>query len=430
VSADPATDAPRFDSRTAQRSSGPADLIISGASEVITGSHSPDVPLTRITGGAVAIRNGRISAVGTSSTIAAVETTAATQVIDARGKVVAPGFVDSHTHLVFGGSRVQEYAARLTRSAVDVRALGIPSGIGASVAMTRSATAEELADGACRRLQQMLAHGTTTVESKTGYGLTVAGEMRMLEVNKTLRMLQVADIRSTFLGAHAFPPEMSPQRYIDLLIHEMIPSAAGEGGAEFCDVFCDDGYYSVDQARQILEAGRAAGMQLKIHTDQYSALGGSLMAAELGVVSADHLNFTPPLAARRMADTGVVGVVTPLLDFAVQHPRPSDSRMLLDAGLPLALATDLCPGCWVESMPLVIQYACRCYRLTPEAAFWAATSGGARALTLSDRGTLDAGQVADIQVWDVSCLEELVYRLGHNPVEMVFREGRLAYQRP
>ncbi len=397
-----------------------ADLIIANASQIITCLPRGEDPLGRVAGG-VAVRGETILAVGDLHNV---DTSSAT-VVDATGKIAAPGFSDSHTHLVFGGSRVSEYAARLTRSLAEVQALGIPTGIIASVDMTRAATADELAAGAAKRLRGMLRCGTTTVESKSGYGLTLADELKLLQVNRRLQSTQPVDIVSTFLGAHDFPRDMPREQYIDLIIHGMIPQVAAQKLAEFCDVFCDEGYYTVEQSRRILEAGVAAGLKPKLHADQYSAIGASSLAAEMGIVSADHLNYTDGAAARRMAAAGVVGVVTPALDFAVRHPRPFDARALLAEGVTLALATDLCPACWVESMQLVMQLACRLHRLSPEEALLAATVGGARALGLTDRGTLAPGQLADIQLWNVPTFEDVIYRLGNNAVDTVIKRGKI-----
>jgi imidazolonepropionase len=402
-----------------------ADLLITNAAEVLTCIPAPGDLIGRIRGGSVAIAGERIVAVGPDADVRAQVNTTSAQVIDASGKIVAPGFVDSHTHLVFGGSRVQEYAARMTHSAQEVRALGIPTGILATVEMTRAENLQSLISSAAQRLRRMLAHGTTTVESKSGYGLTVEDELKLLEVNRRLQSVQSVDVVSTFLGAHDFPRDAPRGRYVESIIHEMIPQVAERKLAGFCDVFCDEGYYTVAEARRILEAGLAAGLKLKIHADQYSAIGATEMAAELGVVSADHLNYTELAAMRRMAGAGVVGVVTPVLDFAVKHPRPFDARALLAEGVRLALATDLCPACWVESMQLVMQFACRQYSLSPEEALHAATIGGARALGLSDRGALAPGQLADIQIWDIPTFEDVIYRLGDNAVEMVIKRGQI-----
>jgi imidazolonepropionase len=397
-----------------------ADLLIANAAEVLTCIPSSGDPIGRIRSGSVAVTGERIIAVGTAAEVAARVDTSSAQFIDASGKVVAPGFVDSHTHLVFGGSRVREYAAKMTRSAQEVRALGIPTGILATVEMTRAENLESLISSAVHRLRRMLAHGTTTVESKSGYGLTLTDELKLLEVN---RHLESVDVISTFLGAHDFPRETPRERYVDSIIHEMIPQVAEQELAEFCDVFCDDGYYTVAEARRILEAGLAAGLKPKIHADQYSAIGASELAAEMGAVSADHLNYTERGAMRKMAGAGVVGVVTPLLDFAVKHPRPFDARTMLAEGMTLALATDMCPACWAESMQLVMQFACRQYGLSPEEALLAATVGGAKALGLNDRGALAPGQLADIQLWDIPTFEDVIYRLGNNAVETVIKRG-------
>ena len=204
-----------------------------------------------------------------------------------------------------------------------------------------------------------------------------------------------------------------------------IPQVAESGLATFCDVYCDDGYYSVSESRQILEAGLDAGLMAKIHTDAYSDIGGAAMAADLGVVSADHLNYTSKAAMSRLAEAGVTGVVMPALDFAVKHPRPFDGRALLESGMNLALATDLCPGAWVESMQFVMVLACRLYRFSPEEAFYAATVGGAQALALTDRGALAPGMLADLQIWSVQGLSDVIYRLGANVVEMVIKRGQV-----
>ncbi len=402
-----------------------ADLLIANAAEVLTCVPSSGDLIGRIPGGSVAIAGERLLAVGPDADVRAQVDTTGAKVIDAAGRIVAPGFVDSHTHLVFGGSRVREYAAKMTHTPQEVKAMGIPTGILATVEMTRAENVDQLTASAAQRLRRMLAHGTTTVESKSGYGLTTADELKLLEVNRRLQSLQPVDVISTFLGAHDFPGDVPREQYIEAIIHEMIPQVAEQKLAEFCDVFCDEGYYTASEARRILEAGLAAGLKPKIHTDQYSAIGGSDMAAELGVVSADHLNYTERGSMRKLAEAGVVGVVTPVLDFAVKHPHPFDARAMREEGLTLALSTDLCPACWVESMPLVIQFACRQYGFSPEEALYASTVGGARALGLNDRGALAPGQLADIQIWGLPTFEDFIYRLGNNAVECVIKRGKI-----
>ena len=462
-------------------------LLLKDPTETLTCVPGPNDLLGRVRGASVAIQGAHILDVAPYPVLAERYDLSQTPIMDVRGKILAPGFVDSHTHVVFGGSRVQEYAAKMTRTPAEVRALGIPTGITATMAMTRAASEDELVASATARLHRMLRAGTTTVESKSGYGLSLEHELKMLRVNQRLKqapppstaggrwVISVSEppppsaqgasesvetqhpersgnlpdslsysspaqskdaenapplpsILSTFLGAHAFPPDKSHDAYIDEILHAMLPTVKAENLADFCDVYIDEGYFTLPQTRRILETARDLGFQLKIHADQYGALGGSELAAELGVVSADHLNYTTPETMRSLADAGVVGVLMPLIDFAVQHPRPFDARAMLDAGMTLALATDICPGGWTESMQLVMQFACRQHRFSSEEALYAATVGGARALALHDRGALAPGLRADIQIWDVSTFEEVIYWLGANVVEGVVLGGELVYK--
>jgi imidazolonepropionase len=403
-----------------------ADVVIAGAAEVLTCVPTPGDLIGRRPGVSVAIAGERIIAVGPASELAQQVDTTSAEVIDASGKIVAPGFVDCHTHLVFGGSRAEEYAARLTMNAAEVEALGTPTGIQATVAMTRAENVDELEASAADRVQRMFRHGTTTVESKSGYGLSLAEEIKQLEVSGRLQASQPMDVVSTFLGAHDFPSELPREEYVEVVIGEMIPKVAEEGLAEFCDVYCDEGYYTVEESRRILKAGLRVGLKPKIHVDAYADIGGAAMAAELGVVSADHLNYTGRASMRKLAEADVIGVVMPALDFAVGHVRPFDARAMLAEGMTLALATDMCPACWVESMQVVLQLACRLYRLSPAEALYAATVGGARALELEDdRGSLEPGKLADVQIWDLPTFENVVYRIGNNAVETVIKRGRV-----
>jgi imidazolonepropionase len=402
-----------------------ADLVIAGATEVLTCVPTAEDLVGCRAGASVAIAGERIIAVGSPAEVADQVDTTSSEFIDASDKIVVPGFVDCHTHVVFGGSRVEEYSARMTMDAAEVKALGIPTGIQATVAMTRAESADMLAGGSSQRLDRMFRHGTTTVESKSGYGLNLSNEVKQLEVNRRLNSNQPVDVVSTFLGAHDFPSDIPRDGYLDILIDEMIPKVAEDGLADFCDVYCDEGYYTTQETRRILEAGLQSGLKPKIHVDAYADIGGAELAAELGVVSADHLNYTSRPAMRRFADADVVGVVMPALDFAVGHVRPFDARAMFAEGMTLALATDICPACWVESMQFVMQLACRQYRLSPAEALYAATMGAARALELEDRGSLEAGKLADVQIWDLPTSEDVVYRLGHNAVETVIKRGRV-----
>jgi imidazolonepropionase len=405
----------------------PIDLLVVGASEVLTCDGDGNDPIGRVTGGAVAVAGDSVVAVGPESEVRASVDTTGARVVDALGGVVAPGFVDAHTHLVFGGSRVREYASRLTRTKEETVALGIPVGILATVEATRVATTDDLVRAAVPRLDEMLAHGTTTVESKSGYGLTVADEIKLLEVNRLLDQSHPVQLVSTFMGAHDVPPEMDRSAYVEQVVSEQLPEVAERRLAVFCDVFCDEGYFTPRDARRILEAGLEAGLAPKIHAEQYARTGGAALAAELGCTSADHLNFAHTDDLSALAAAGVTAVLMPLIDFAVRHPKPIDASSWCETGLTVALGTDMCPGGYAASMPLAIQFACRGNGLSPDQALLAATAGAARACGLDDHGRLSAGAVADLQIWNVGTLEEMVYRTGHNPVRQVIKLGRVVH---
>lgn len=403
-------------------------LLLRDLSEILTcAPGSPDL-VGLVRGASILVAGDRILAVGDARSLEQAHDLSNAVTVDCRGLIAAPGFVDAHTHVVFGGSRVEEYVHRITGRLADLRSRGAPVGIAATVAMTRAASEDDLFASAADRLARMLAHGTTTVESKSGYGLSLEGELKMLRVNRRLAEAAGAaplpEIVSTFLGAHAFPPDTERQDYVDEIIEEMIPAVAEMNLARFCDVYIDEGYFDVDEAGRILLAGREAGLLPKLHIDQYSALGGADLAVELGAVSVDHLNYTSPEAMHRLAAAGVAGVLMPAIDLAVAHPQPFDARAALDSGMRVALATDICPGGWTESMQLVLQLACRLHRFTPAEAVHAATVGGAQALALEDRGALVPGRRADIQLWKLPRWEEVVYRYGHNAVENVYLAGQ------
>lgn len=401
------------------------DLLISGAGEVLTCVPGAGNALGRKAGVAVAIEGECIAAIASRAELECNWDLSGARVLELRGGILAPGFVDCHTHLVFGGSRAAEYAARMTRTAAEVKAMGIPTGIQATVSMTRAVSRGELAFNAREILTRMFRAGTTTLESKSGYGLSAQKEMELLEVNRDLDGSQPVDIVSTLLGAHDFPLDQGRSEYIDSIITEMIPQAAAGSLASFCDVYCDEGYYTAEESRRILEAGLRHGLKAKIHVDAYANVGGSKVAAELPAVSADHLNYTSRAEMAAYAKAGTVGVLMPGLDFAVRHPHPYDARAMIEEGMTLALATDFCPACWMESMQTVMQLACRVSGLSPEEALLASTSGAARALALEDRGTLAPGMLADLQLWDIPCYEDIVYRLGNNAVALVVKRGRV-----
>lgn len=413
-----------------------ADTYVTGATEIVTGLSENYGKLVRMDNDSLAIKDGRILSIGPSVRIEAEVDVSTAKVIDASGKIVAPGFVDCHTHLVFGKSRSREFALKMTRTASEIEAMGIDIGIPASIRMTRKTTEDELFDSALDRLSRMVGHGTTTVESKSGYGINWPDELKILLVNQRLAYAQPLDIVSTFLGAHDFPPEIDRNRlsqrtrYIETLTQEMIPQVAESGLAKFCDIYCDDGYYTAEESRRILQAGIKHGMRAKIHTDAYSRVGGSALSADLPAISADHLNYTSREEMEAMAKAGVVGVILPALDFAVAHPRPVAPRPMIDAGMTLALGTNLNPGNWTESMRFVILLACRNHGMSLEEAFLAATIGAAKAIGYdTEIGTLESGKKADIQIWDIPEFEHLIYRMDHNPVVSVIKNGRVIFSK-
>ena len=404
--------------------------LIENAGQILTCAPDAADLVGARTNEVVAIAGSAIAAIGSREDIAAAHDLSGAERIDAGGGLVMPGFVDCHTHLVFHRSRVEEYAQKVQgRSADEIRAMGIPVGISATARMMREATKQDLVDSASERLGQMLSFGTTTVESKSGYGLDTGTEIKMLEVNQDLARSQPIEVVSTFLGAHEFPDDMSREDYIREILDVMIPEVARRGLAEFNDVYCDDGYYTVEESRAILQRGLEHGLKVKIHTDAYSHIGGSLLAAELKAVSADHMNWTDPSEYAALREAGVVCVVMPALDFSVGHSRPFDARALMDAGVTVALATDMCPGCWLESMPFVVQLACRLYRFSPAEAIRAGTLHAAQALDRGHRiGSLEPGKDADIAIFPYERFEDMAYRLGRGRARLVMKAGDVVWR--
>lgn len=405
-------------------------LLIENASQVLTmrGESNHDVGMLR--DASIYVEDGLIRSLGSKEEVSAdiLDRTGVT-VVDASGKVVVPGFVDCHTHTIFGGSRVAEYAIKLTDDRPEtLERLGIPTGIYASVNLTKDLPVEVLAEQTERRMRNMLLTGTTTIESKSGYGLTLPSEMKMLEVNRLLSAILPMDIVSTFLGGHGWEEGKSKDWYIDQLCEEMIPQVASFRMAAFNDVWVDEGHFTAADAERILSCGREYNLIPSIHTDAYSDIGGSALAAEMKMANAGHLNYTPNELLPQLRDAGVVGVLLPGTDFSVRHPHPANPRPMLNCGMTLALASNCNPGNWLESMQVVLTLACRQHGFSPAEAFRAATYGGAKALTLTDRGVLDVGKVADLLILDVDTFEDVIYKFGRNHVQTVIKKGNIVVQ--
>jgi imidazolonepropionase len=379
--------------------------------------------------GALAIREGRIVAVGKTRDV--MKTFRAENIISAKGKVVLPGFVDPHTHLVFAGSREDEFQMRV-EGASYMEILSSGGGILKTVRETRRARVEKLVDLGLERLDTMLAHGTTTLEAKSGYGLSTADELKILEATRRLNQLHCMDVVSTFMGANAVPPEYSgnSEEYVGLIIGEMIPKVVEKGLAEFCDVFCERGTFSLEQTKRILVRGKNHGLKPKIHADEMSMLGGAEIAADVGAVSAEHLLFSSVEGIKAMVEKGVIAVLLPAAAFSLMMGRYADARLMIDCGVPVALGTGFSADCWVENQQLVIAMACHFMRMTPAEAITAATVNAAFAVNRAGEvGSLEVGKRADVIILNVPNHKFLGYRFGVNLVDKVIKNGRLVVDR-
>ena len=455
------------------------DLIVHSAGQLLTlvattprgvggaGPHSGQAQskLGLIADGALAMAAGRIVAVGTTSEVCA--SYDASHTINAAGRVVLPGLIDAHTHPVFAGARQDEFERRIAGATyLEIMAAG--GGIMSTVRATRAASVAQLVKGARPRLARMLAHGTTTAEAKSGYGLTTAAELNTLRAIGLLNDCQPVELVPTFLGAHAVPEEYAGRAdaYVDLVVNEMLPLAAENaekeeisgmtsavfatapcthaavscgralGGAavksppaQFCDVFCDESAFDLAQTRRILSAAKALGLGLKVHADEFAHLGAAGLAAELGAISADHLLRTSPEEMAALARAGVVAVLLPGTPFGLGQQMYADARAMIAAGVPVALGTDLNPGtCYCESMPFIRALACRFMRMTPAEAIVASTVNAAHAIGRgADLGQLRPGYTADVVVLDADDYRFLAYRFGTNPVHTVIKRGQVVY---
>lgn len=367
----------------------------------------------------VLTENGTITAVGTGTP------PSADRVTDAQGRLVTPGLIDPHTHLIFGGWRQHELGQKLHGVPyLDILAAG--GGIHSTVRMTREMTQDALAEKALPVLAEMLRLGTTTVEAKSGYGLQPEGELKQLRAVKKLQTLQPIELVSTFMGAHALPTEYRDDRegYLRLLCEELIPLVAREGLAEYCDVFCEQSVFTAEEAERVLRAGMAHGLLPKIHADEIHAIGGSELAGRLPAVSAEHLIVCPPSGIASMASGGTVACLLPATSFCL-NAAYAPARDMIAAGVPVAMATDFNPGsCPCGNMQLAINLGCLKYRLTPEEVLTAVTLNAAAALGRAERlGSIEAGKQADLVVWDAADWDYVCYRVGSNLVKNVIKNG-------
>jgi imidazolonepropionase len=409
-----------------------ADLLVTGLAEAATLAVGP-IPRTgaamselgRIPEAALAVDGGRFVYVGPARAARReVRLRRGGVAWDAAGGVAVPGFVDAHTHVLFAGSRHRETELKVRGASYAEIARG-GGGLYSTVRATRSATRNQLLDATLDRLGGMAASGTTTVEVKSGYALHHAGELRLLELVPTLARRSGLRLVPTFLGAHAIPPEYSGRSsaYIDQLVRRTLPAVAARRLARYCDAFCEPGFFSVGETRRLLEAARRLGLGTKIHADEFVRSGGARLAAELGVNSADHLLAASAADVRGLARAGVTAVLLPVTPFASMAPFDGRGRAMVDAGVAVALGSDLSPNSWVESMPIVLSHAVYGARLTPAEALTAATANSAHAVGLSAvAGSIAIGRDADFSVFPVGCSEEIAYRVGAVPTR-VYRQG-------
>ncbi len=412
-------------------------LLIAHCRQLVT-LRSPSGPrrgrqlreLGLIRDGAVLIHDGRIAAVGTTHQVERNPLARRAEKVNAKEYVVLPGFVDSHTHLVFPASRAEEYERRIagvTYEQIARRGGGILS----TVKKLRRTPADSLLRQARGWLGEFAAHGTTTIEAKSGYGLNLKSEIKILEVIKHLNREQLLELVPTFFGAHVIPPEYEkrPSAYVDLVIRRMIPLVAARGLAEFCDVFCDRGAFTPTQARLILTAGRVCGLEPRLHAEQLARTGGARLGAELHAASVDHLERVNASDIRRLAASNTVCTLLPGAVFHLGKHTYAPARALIDAGAIVALATDFNPGTSpTVSMPMILSLACNEMRMTPAEAIAAATLNGAHALRRADRlGSLEVGKQADLCAFALSDYREIPYYFGVNLCRWTLKKGQVIH---
>ena len=409
----------------------PADLVVTDLAEVATLRAGP-IPrvgaamreLDRIPRGAIAVDRGRFVWVGPERSLArSVRLRKGGRRVDGHGGTAVPGFVDAHTHVLFAGDRAFELPLKVDgASYAEIARRG--GGIYATVGATRRADDAELIAGSAARLSRMASGGTTAVEVKTGYALDHEGELRLLRLIPRLAEVTGLRLVPTYLGAHAIAPEYRsrPDAYVDRIVRKTLPEVARARLAQFCDVFCEPGFFSRAQSERILRAALALGLEVKVHADEFVLSGGARLAAKLRARSADHLLAAAAGDRRRLARAGVTAVLLPLTAFTSSPARSSPGREMVDAGVAVALGTDCSPNSWVESMPLVLAHAVHGARLTPAEALTAATVNAAHASALGDAGRILPGLPADFSVFDLPSSDHLGYRFDAIPA-LVYRQG-------
>jgi imidazolonepropionase len=411
-------------------------IAVLNASQLLTlaGPEGPRVgsalrDLSIIPGGAFLARDGIIAAIGSSAEIEKL-ISSDVEVVDATGRVVLPGFVDAHAHPVFAGNRIDEFEMRASGATYEeIAAKG--GGIRSTVRKTRDATEEELLSQSAKHIQWFVRSGTTTVEAKSGYGLSLDDEIKMLRVVQRLNAQGPIELVPTFLGAHAFPEEFqnSRQKYVQLVIEKMIPRIADEHLAEFCDIFCERGYFDLATSRRILEAAKAGGLAIRIHADQLTNGGGAELAAELGAVTADHLEQTEGHGIVAMKRAGVQPVLLPASVYALGKTRYPRAREMIDAGLAVVLATDFNPGSSpTASMPMILSLAVTQMKMSPAEAITAATINAACSLKRGNRiGSIAVGKEANFSIFDCVDYRELTYWFGFPQTSSVYVRGQQVY---
>lgn len=411
------------------------DLIILGADEIATpvgktarhGSEMREIRVIR--DGAVVVRGGKIAAVGTTREIREKFDLSRFHVVNAAGKSVVPGFVDSHTHFLFGGYREDEFLMRLAgRGYLEIMEQG--GGIVGTVRSTRGLSEDEMVALGKRRLDDMVQNGVTTAEGKSGYGLDLETELRMLRAYRRLDAEHPVDVVGTFLGAHAVPDEYAGRSgdYIRFMIDEVLPAVRQQKLAQFCDVFCEKGVFSVAESEQLLTAALGMGFEGKIHADEMEPLGGAELACRVGCVSADHLLSASADGIARLAKADTVATLLPATAFCLNKPY-ADARGMIDAGCAVALASDFNPGsCFASSIPLLLALGCIQMHMTVEEALTALTLNGAAAVSrASETGSIEVGKRADFLILRYPSYKFLVYNTASNIVERVFKNGKLLY---